>query len=237
MSTVRIRQPWGRRWAAMKSACSLAWASVMVVPNASQLFQPIGGVAAQPRKSGFAGERSAAATATASDRNSTEVRVRSPIAAIRPPCGVSRSWYSQELALHAGPATAASSCQRAPRGGRRRPAGTGGCIGTRIQARAERHPQVKVCSPHPPQSRRGRPSSRRESQGHGKDAARQDLHAGRSANAGITCIPSDPTSMLPSMQLDDSALRTNCGRMRLGHGNCCQLACMRSRRAASDPSR
>ena len=34
----------------MKSACSRTWASVIVVPNASQLFQPMGGVAAQLRK-------------------------------------------------------------------------------------------------------------------------------------------------------------------------------------------
>ena len=54
----------------MKSACSLAWASVMVVPNASQLFQPIGGVAAQLRKS----PRSDPRAAVASNKNSVERR-------------------------------------------------------------------------------------------------------------------------------------------------------------------
>jgi alpha-L-arabinofuranosidase len=68
----------------MKSACCLACASVMVVPNASQLFQPIGGVAAQLRKLTVTGEAAwapasrlahgATPTVTVNDENSAAMR-------------------------------------------------------------------------------------------------------------------------------------------------------------------
>src|SRR6185295_8675896 len=52
MSTTTYCQPWALSLAAMKSALALVCASVTVVPKQSQLFQPMGGVAAQAWKSG-----------------------------------------------------------------------------------------------------------------------------------------------------------------------------------------
>ena len=51
----------------MKSACAWTWSSVIVVPKASQLFQPMGGVGAQARKRSAAGHGRTTATAEPAD--------------------------------------------------------------------------------------------------------------------------------------------------------------------------
>ena len=63
----------------MKSACAFACASVTVVPNASQLFQPIGGVDAQARNSGG---RTAGALAAGAADGAPPARVQAARASI-----------------------------------------------------------------------------------------------------------------------------------------------------------